>query len=301
MTTTVAQVERTDVRFDSHGDECGAWLYRPAGEGPFPAVVLCHGLGAVREMRLDANARRFAENGIAALNFTYRNFGDSGGEPRQLLDIGKEHEDIGAALDYIKTVDFVDPARIALFGSSFGGGNVISVGVGRSDLKAIVMQCPFTDGLASGGTLGPVSTVKVGARAVADTLLGAAGKGPVYAKLAGERGDAALMTAHDVVEGYLGLVPEGYDHDNRIAARIGPRIMFERPGKKMKDLKCPTLVCACKKDTVAPYGPTKKYAESSPNVTLKSYDAGHFDIYIGEDFEQVVADQTAFLLEHLKA
>lgn len=301
MTTTVAQVERTDVRFNSHGDECGAWLYRPVGEGPFPAVVLCHGLGAVREMRLDANARRFAENGIAALNFTYRHFGDSGGEPRQLLDIGREHEDIAAALDYIKTIDFVDPDRVALFGSSFGGGNVISVGAGRSDLKAIVMQCPFTDGLASGGTLGPVSTVKVGARAVADTLLGAINKGPVYAMLAGDRGDPAMMTAHDVVDGYLGLVPEGFDHDNRVAARIGLRIMFERPGKKMKDLKCPTLVCACKKDTVAPYGPTKKYAESSPNVTLKSYDAGHFDIYIGEDFEKVVTDQTDFLLEHLKA
>ena len=37
---------REDVRFTSGDDECGAWFYRPEGEGPFPVVVLCHGLGA---------------------------------------------------------------------------------------------------------------------------------------------------------------------------------------------------------------------------------------------------------------
>lgn len=301
MTTAVAQVERTDVRFDSHGDECGAWLYRPAGEGPFPAVVLCHGLGAVREMRLDANARRFAENGIAALNFTYRHFGDSGGEPRQLLDIGHELEDIAAAIDYVKTVDFVDADRIALFGSSFGGGNVISVGAERDDLKAIVAQCPFTDGLASTGTVGPVSTFKLGARAIADVAASAVGRGPVYSLLAGERGDPAFMTAHDVVDGYLGLVPEGFEHDNRLAARFALRVMFARPGSKMKKIKSPTLICACETDTVAPIGATKRHAKNAPNVTLKSYPFGHFDIYVGDDFERAVTDQTEFLLEHLKA
>lgn len=299
--TATAEVTRTDVRFKSGDDECGAWLYRPAGDGPFPVVVLCHGLGAVREMGFDAYAQRFSQAGIAALCFTYRNFGDSGGEPRQLLDIGMQHDDIEAAIKYVKTVDFVDPDRVALFGSSFGGGNVISVGARRRDLKAIVAQCPFTDGLASGGTLGPVSTAKVGARAAADTALGIIGQGPIYAMLGGERGDAAMMTAHDVVDGYNALVPEGFDHDNRVAARIGLRIMLERPGTKMKDLSCPTLVCACENDTVAPYGPTKKFAEAAPNVELKSYPVGHFDIYLGEPFEAAVADQVEFLTKHLAA
>lgn len=299
--TAMAEVTRTDVRFKSGDDECGAWLYRPAGDGPFPVVVLCHGLGAVREMRLDANARRFAEAGIAAINFTYRNFGDSGGEPRQVLDIGKQHDDIEAAIKYVKTLDFVDPDRVALFGSSFGGGNVISVGARHRDLKAIVAQCPFTDGFASGGTLGLVSTAKVGVRAFADIALGIVGQGPVYAKLGGERGDAALMTAHDVVDGYFALMPDGYEHDNRVAARIAPTIMLQRPGKRMKDLHCPTLICACEKDTVAPYGATKKLADAAPNVELKSYPVGHFDIYLGEAFEQAVADQVEFLTKHLAA
>lgn len=292
-------ITREDVRFSSSGDECGAWLYRPEGAGPFPVVVLCHGLGAVREMRLDANARRFAEAGIVALNFTYRYFGDSDGSPRQLLDIPSQHADIAAAVDYVRTLDLVDPQRVALFGSSFGGGSVISVAAKRDDISAVVAQCPFTDGQASGFTLGPVSTVKIGARAIADTLAGAFGKGPVYAQLAGTRGEPAMMTAHDVVDGYTALMPEGFEPDNRVAARIALKVMFARPGKSVKDLTCPTLICACEDDTVAPYKPTAKFAAQSDLVTLKSYPIGHFDIYVGEAFETAVTDQVEFLRREL--
>jgi len=293
-------VERTDVRFDSHGDECGAWFYKPEGPGPFPVVVLCHGLGAVREMRFDAYARKFAEAGIAALAFTYRHFGDSGGEPRQLLDIGQQHEDIAAAIDFVRTLDDIDPERVALFGSSFGGGNVISVAADRDDIAAVVAQCPFTDGQASGGTLGLVSTLKVGTYAAADGVSRLLGRGPVYAMLAGERGDPAMMTAHDVVEGYFSLVPDGMENDNRVAGRIGIDILFARPGRRLKDIDCPVLVCACEKDTVAPYKATAKYAAEAPNAELKSYPVGHFDIYIGEPFETASADQVAFLTRVLK-
>ncbi|MBJ7353393.1 MAG: alpha/beta fold hydrolase [Thermoleophilaceae bacterium] len=296
----VSSVTRTDVRFDSDGDACGAWFYRPTGPGPFPVVVLCHGLGATREMGFDPYARAFAEAGIAALAFTYRGFGDSEGEPRQVLDIGKQREDIAAAIEYVKRLDDVDPDRVALFGSSFGGGHVIAVGADRDDIAAVVAQCPFTDGQASGLTLGAVSTVKVGAYAAADGVARLLGHKPVYASLAGTRGEAAMMTAPDVIEGYRALMPEGFEEDNRVAGRIGLDILFERPGRKMKDLKCPTLVCACEKDTVAPYGPTVKYAKEAPNVELKSYPFGHFDIYLGEGFEQASTDQVAFLKRVLK-
>lgn len=288
-----------EVRFKSDDGECGATLTRPAGEGPFPAVVLCHGLGAVREMRLQANAERFAQAGIVCINFTYRHFGDSSGDPRQLLDIGEQRKDIANAIDYVKSLDFVDASRIGLFGSSFGGGHVMAVAAGRGDLSAVVAQCPFTDGRASGFTLGPVSTIKVAILAIADTVLSLFGKGPVYAKLGGKRGEAAMMTAPDVVDGYFGLMPEGYVHDNRIAARFGLIVGSQRPGKKLKDVQAPVLVCACEKDTVAPYKATAKYASGLPNVTLKSYPFGHFDIYVGEPFEQAVGDQTAFLTANL--
>ena len=64
---------------------------------------MAHGFGGTRAARLDAFAERFADAGLAALVFDYRHFGDSGGEPRQLLDIGKQHDDWRAALAFART------------------------------------------------------------------------------------------------------------------------------------------------------------------------------------------------------
>lgn len=84
---------REDVRFASGDDLISAWLYRPPGDGPAPLLVMAHGLGAVRGMRLDAYAERFSAAGYACLVFDYRNFGDSEGRPRQVLDVGMQLAD----------------------------------------------------------------------------------------------------------------------------------------------------------------------------------------------------------------
>lgn len=297
-----AAAERRAVRFTSHGDECGAELFLPEGPGPHPAVILCHGLGATREMGMDAYAEVFAAAGIAALTFTYRCFGDSEGRPRQLIDVSRQRQDIEAAIDFAKSLPEVDAGRIALFGSSFGGGHVIVVGARRDDVRAVISQCPFTSGPASSMTLGPVSTLKLSARAIADVAGKLVGRGPLYAKLVAPRGEAAMMTTPDANEGYPALIPEGLDFENRAAARLGLRIPFERPGRALAKIACPTLVCACEHDTVAPYGPTARMARrGGPNVELASYPFGHFDIYVGGAFERVSKDQADFLVRTLDA
>ena len=103
---------RLDVAFPSSDDECRAWLFMPDAERP-PLVILGHGLGATREYGLEPYAERFADAGIAALVFTYRHFGDSGGEPRQLLDIERQLGDWAAALAYARNLDGIDHERIA--------------------------------------------------------------------------------------------------------------------------------------------------------------------------------------------
>src|SRR5438094_6055673 len=104
---------RRDVAFNSSGDECRAWLFMPDAERP-PLVILGHGLGATREYGLEPYAERFAEAGIAVLVFTYRHFGDSGGQPRQLLDIERQLGDWAAALTYARGLEEIDTKRIAL-------------------------------------------------------------------------------------------------------------------------------------------------------------------------------------------
>src|SRR5439155_8789479 len=101
-----------------------AWLYTPAGEGPYPVVVMAHGLGGQRRFRLDVHAERFAEAGLAALVFDYRHFGDSEGEPRQLVSIRGQLADWRAAIDFARGHHELDGGRLAIWGTSLAGGHV---------------------------------------------------------------------------------------------------------------------------------------------------------------------------------
>ena len=293
-------VTRHDISFDSNGDTCAAWLFLPEGVERPPVVILGHGLGATREMRLDAFAERFAQAGIAAVAFTYRHFGDSTGEPRQLLSIKRQLADWDAAIAHVKTRGDVDGNRIAVWGSSFGGGHAIIVASRHPELRAAVAQCPFTDGLASARALGPVGTMRMLPTVAADLLANARGKDPVLIKLAGVPGEKALMTAPDALPGYQAIVPEGGTFVNGVAARFGPTATWHRPGKAAKKVKSPILFCICDHDSVTPPEETLAYARTAPRGEIKTYDAGHFDIYLGEAFEAVVADQTEFLTRHLE-
>ena len=49
------------------------------------AVIFCHGFTAVKEIFLPDNAKRLQADGYITLNFDYRYFGESGGEPRSRL------------------------------------------------------------------------------------------------------------------------------------------------------------------------------------------------------------------------
>src|SRR6202451_4791442 len=100
---SVVSVQSEDVWFNSGSDRISAWLYRPASDGDAPLLVMAHGLGAVRTMRLDAYAERFSAAGYACLVFDYRNFGDSEGQPRQLLDVRMQLDDWAAAGAHART------------------------------------------------------------------------------------------------------------------------------------------------------------------------------------------------------
>jgi fermentation-respiration switch protein FrsA (DUF1100 family) len=125
--------QREDIRFASGDGHCAGWLYSaPRGskllnDVGVPCVVMAHGFGATKEGRLDAYAERFVERGMAALVFDYRHFGDSSGDPRQLIDIGRQHEDWQAAVEKARSLDGIDADRIALWGSSNSGGHVVWV------------------------------------------------------------------------------------------------------------------------------------------------------------------------------
>src|SRR2546430_16628150 len=67
----------------SWGDAIEAWVSLPEGGGPHPAVVMAHGIGGIKAGGLAPFAERFREEGFVAIAFDYRNFGGSGGPPRE--------------------------------------------------------------------------------------------------------------------------------------------------------------------------------------------------------------------------
>jgi uncharacterized protein len=292
-------MERMEVTFTSHGTRCAAWLYQPDSPERVPIIVMGHGLGGVREARLDAFAERFSAAGYACLVFDYRHFGSSDGQPRQLLDIDRQLEDWGAAIAFAGTLDGVDPDRVVLWGTSFGGGHVIVAAARDQRIAAVIAQCPFTDGPASVLAAHPLSLVKsvmLGLRDLAGSLVG---RPPTMVQTAGPPASAALMATPDAESGYLALVPDGAPFRNEVAARFGLRVGLHRPGREAARLACPALFCICEHDSVAPARAAQRHAARAPRGELRLYPYGHFDIYLGEPFEHVLSDQLAFLAQHV--
>lgn len=289
------------VHFPSGTDHCAADFYLPNGSGPFPVIVMAHGLGGVRTMRLGAFAERFAMQGYACLVFDYRHFGESGGNPRQLLSIKKQLEDWRSALSHVRKLGQIDYSKIVLWGTSFGGGHVLEVAAKDARVAAVISQCPFTNGFASSLTVDPLTSLKVLARAIQDRVGAMLGRAPVMIPVAAKSGEVGLMSSHDAYSGYMALQTPETTALNYVAARFALDIIRYYPGRKAKRIDVPVLFCVCETDSVAPPGPTLKYAAKPRRGETKIYKDGHFEIYVGEAFERVVDDQIDFLRFHVPA
>ena len=299
-------VDRQELFLPSGEDQCHAWLYLPEGATeatPAPVLVMGHGLGAIKEMRLAAFAERFQAEGYACLVFDYRHFGQSTGEPRELLSIPRQREDWRSAVAFVRTLPEVDPSSVVAWGTSFGGGHAIVTAADDPSIAASIAQCPFTDGFASLTKIPPRAAARLTLAAVRDLLAVATGREPVRVPVAARPGEVALMSANDVSQGVLELLEASglteAEYRSHVPARIGLTVPLARPGRRAKDLTKPALFCVCDRDTVAPAPATLRHAAKAPKGETRRYDAGHFDIYIGDDFDRVIADQIAFLRQHV--
>lgn len=311
MTTTASTRDRPPAAFEtlffaSGQEQSEAWLYRPQDLKPGqrrPIVVMAHGLGGVKALRLAAFAERFCAAGYLCLVFDYRYFGGSTGVPRELLDIPAQLADWRAAVSYARTLPEADPDGVIAWGTSFGGGHSLVTAADDARIAAAIAQCPFTDGIASSAAMSPVTSARLGVMAARDLVAKWLGRAPVRVKLAGPPHGTALMTAQDAMPGYKALLAasaiENPDEHDQVPARVALQIPLHRPGLRAKDVACPILFCVCESDSVAPPKPTLRYASKAPRGEVKIYPEGHFEIYLGEPFERVIADQIAFLHRHV--
>ncbi len=294
-----ATEQRTDLEFTSDGGRCAAWLYRPEREGPLPCVVLAHGWTGVREQRLGAYAEGFADAGVAALVFDYRHFGDSDGEPRGLLDIRRQLDDWRAAVAYARSLDDIDPERVALWGTSFSGGHVMEIASSDHRIAAVVAQVPFADGLRNLPRLGVRQSLRLVFEGLRDQIGALAGRPPHMVASVGPPGSVAVMTTPDAESGFRAIDPDGSHWRNEAAARIALRVGSYRPGRHAGRIRCPILFAIAEDDAITPPDFALAAAARAPRAEIKRYPGGHFDPYLEPLFQRVLADQVGFLRRHL--
>ena len=290
-------MNRTDVEFNAEGTTLRGWLYRPEGDAPVPGVAMAHGFSAVKEMYLDAFAEVFAEAGLACLVFDNRNFGASDGEPRQVVSIAGQLEDVRDANAYVRGRADVDPDRVALWGTSLGGGHALTLGARDHRLAAVVAQVPFNGFPRRVQGRSIRQAVALLWAAVRDQLRGWTNRPPVYVKTVGAPDELAVMTGDDANR-TVATIRSG-TWENRVAPRGILQMMRYRPGRTVADIRAPLLVCLAEHDRETTGATTEQLARTAPRGELRSYPFGHFDIYRPEARDRVLADQIAFLARAL--
>jgi uncharacterized protein len=296
--------ERTRVSVESGGLNCAGYLYRPANaSGNVPCVVMANGFSNTMDWILPAYAERFAAAGFAVLIFDYRYFGESEGQPRQLVSVKRQREDIRSAIRFARNQTSSDPNRIALWGTSLGGGHVIAVAAEEPRIAAVIAQVPGIDMVSKEARATikiPISVIlRLLAAAVRDAIQGFLGFAPYYAKVFGEPGETAVFTAPDLKQRFEALMKGNPTWRNAFTPRFYLALPRYQPGT-MEKLNMPLLVCVADQEVYGNPAFQVKLAKQAPRGEVLRYPGEHFDIYHGM-FEQVIADEIDFLRRHLIA
>ncbi len=101
------------------------------------AIVLCHGYTGVKDLYLPDNARVLTEAGYVVMTFDYKGWGKSEGSRSRLAPYSRV-ADVRAALTFVSTLPEVDPERLGIYGTSYGGATVVWVGAVDPRVKAVV-------------------------------------------------------------------------------------------------------------------------------------------------------------------
>lgn len=133
---------REEVRFSTaRGIVLAGHLYRArlGSEIRGPALVMSGPITSVKEETLPHYAAALQDVGYTVLTFDHRNFGESGGEPRQHIDTFEQVEDLRNAISYMLDRSDVDPERIGLCCVCLGAGYALEVASMDRRLKAVAL------------------------------------------------------------------------------------------------------------------------------------------------------------------
>jgi uncharacterized protein len=201
----------SDISFLSHGLVIAGNLYVPDDRIPgerYPAVVVSHPFGGVKEQAAGLYARRLCAAGFVTLAFDAGYQGESEGEPRFLESPWARVEDVRCAVTCLSTLQQVDPERIGALGICASGGYVPHAAQTDRRIKAVATVSAadigllFREGL--GGGRSPGALREMLAQAGAARIEEALGDPPRMAHI-------VPPTPQDA-EGAATLYSEGYEY-----------------------------------------------------------------------------------------
>jgi uncharacterized protein len=127
-------------------------LFTPNGskwDAKLPAIVVGHPMGAVKEQSANLYATKMAERGFVTLSLDLPFWGESEGEPRNVVSPDLYAESFSAAVDFLGTQPLVDKGRIGAIGICGSGSFVISAAKIDPRLKAIATVSMYDMGAAN--------------------------------------------------------------------------------------------------------------------------------------------------------
>lgn len=287
------------LEFPCGPERCTGYLHLPVGVQTPPVVVMGGGLATEWRFGTRSTIERFTQAGYATFNFDYRYFGESGGQPRQVIDIAAQLDDWRAALAFLRTRSELDPARIALWGSSLGGGHVLSIAAEDAGVKAVLAQVPHVDSRETMKTIGIGHMLKAVAFALWDKLHALLGLEPYTVPLAVEPGEFGFLSWPGWKAQYLALVPADSGWKNAIPARSLLLAGNYNPVDVVDRIKAPVQIAYGEQDPGIPVASIQAAAKRIPAVELQPFAGGHFDVYSGPLHEWLVVQQIRFLQKNL--
>jgi hypothetical protein len=153
------------VNYKLNGIEIAANVYTPADFDPsdkYPAVVVAHPNGGVKEQVAGLYAQRLAESGYIAIAADASYQGASGGFPRNVDKPANRIEDILGMADYITQYAGVDASRLGVLGVCGGGGYSLAAAQTDKRFKAVATLSMFNSGVVrrNGFMNSAVSTIQ---------------------------------------------------------------------------------------------------------------------------------------------
>ncbi len=303
MDVSVRRAQREKVRFDSGGAECVAWHYPGRGSA---CVVMAGGFAVPKGPGTDRFAARFQEAGFHVLAFDFRGLGESGEGPCPVVSPRSQLADWAAALAFAPSLPGVDAGRLALWGFSATGGQVLDVAASEPGVSAVVAQTPGLGGPSAGVNAAryqsPLAMARLLGRGLVDEIGSRLGRPSRAVPLSGRRGEVAVLTTPDAVVTPSPLDQNGSYPEWRqvVAARSALRLAFASSGRHVSRVRCPLLVVVCDDDRSAPPAPALTAAGRAPRAEVLHLPGGHYAPFLAEH-ERAVEAEVAFLKRYLTA